>query len=57
MSDNQTTEAAAANTEAAEITTLNSHATIQPVKLSPVSGDGTTGEATPDNSHATDETV
>ncbi|MFJ7149537.1 hypothetical protein ACIQVT_15230 [Streptomyces sp. NPDC100445] len=56
MNDNQTTEAAA-TTDAAEITTLNSHATIQPVKLSPVSGDGTTGEVKPDNSHATDETA
>ncbi|MDT0464294.1 hypothetical protein [Streptomyces gibsoniae] len=53
MSNENTPTAAAANTEAAEVTTLNSHATIEPVKI--LAADETGGEATPDNSHATDE--
>ncbi|MEU7061045.1 hypothetical protein [Streptomyces sp. NPDC046197] len=52
--DKKTTEAETANAEATEITTLNSHATsepLRPVALSESEG----GIAKPDNSHATDE--
>ncbi|MEU2059688.1 hypothetical protein [Streptomyces sp. NPDC013455] len=57
MSNDKTAQApVAASTDAGEITTLNSHATIQPVKLT-AAGDEGIAEATPDNSHATDETA
>ncbi|MFI9255619.1 hypothetical protein [Streptomyces sp. NPDC053069] len=55
MSNENTPTAAATNTEAAEVTTLNSHATIEPAKITNLASGETTGEATPDNSHATDE--
>ncbi|WP_159033048.1 hypothetical protein [Streptomyces fodineus] len=52
---NETTPAAAANTEASEVTTLNSHATIEPAKITTLAGGEAGAEVTPDNSHATDE--
>ncbi|GGW66716.1 hypothetical protein GCM10010503_49970 [Streptomyces lucensis JCM 4490] len=55
MSNENTPAAAAADTETADVTTLNSHATIQPVKIAPLDTEETGGQAKPDNSHATDE--
>ncbi|MFS4094268.1 hypothetical protein [Streptomyces sp. AF1A] len=55
MSNENTPTAAAADTEPAEVTTLNSHATIEPVKITPLDAGETDGTVTPDNSHATDE--
>lgn len=54
MSNDKTTDVVA-DTEAAEVTTLNSHATIEPVKIAPLPGDEATGTVKPNNSHATDE--
>ncbi|WP_406201244.1 hypothetical protein OG331_28225 [Streptomyces sp. NBC_01017] len=48
------TEAEAPNTEATEVTTLNSHATSEPLN-STLATDKGTGDATTDNSHATGE--
>ncbi|MDO0927222.1 hypothetical protein QQY24_18030 [Streptomyces sp. TG1A-8] len=56
MSDDKTTATVPAQTEAAEVTTMNSHATIEPVKITAV-GDETTGTVRPNNSHATGETA
>ncbi|MER6381464.1 hypothetical protein [Streptomyces sp. NPDC001250] len=55
MSNENTATAPAANTEPTEVTTLNSHATIEPAKITTVAAGETAGEVTPDNSHATDE--
>ncbi|MGW0998705.1 hypothetical protein [Streptomyces sp. NPDC002520] len=54
MSDAKKTDHA--ETSADEVTTLNSHATSEPIKPVTALGAGETGTiATPDNSHATDE--
>ncbi|MEU1401535.1 hypothetical protein ABZ471_04065 [Streptomyces sp. NPDC005728] len=53
MSDDKKS-GAAAKAEAAEVTTLNSHATVEPVKITAL-GEEASGEVKPDNSHATDE--
>ncbi|MGW0766670.1 hypothetical protein [Streptomyces sp. NPDC002671] len=70
MSNDKPNEAAPANTETpAEVTTMNSHATIEPAQITTMNShatigspkitasttEATTGTATPDNSHATDE--
>ncbi|GKQ36670.1 hypothetical protein [Streptomyces sp. A012304] len=53
MSDDQKTTTPEA-TDAEELTTLNTHATIKPLKTSePATGD--TGEVGTDNTHATGE--
>ncbi|UXY28203.1 hypothetical protein [Streptomyces sp. HUAS TT20] len=58
MSDEtKTTEADAATTEDAEITTLNSHATIAPLNLTTPAAPDEDATAKPDNSHATGETA
>ena len=44
-------------TSADEVTTLNSHATSEPIKPITLATGETGGIATPDNSHATDETA
>ncbi|MDF3145756.1 MULTISPECIES: hypothetical protein [unclassified Streptomyces] len=49
-----TAEAEATNTEAAKVTTLNSHATSEPLNTVLAADEGT-GDATTDNSHATGE--
>lgn len=46
--------AEATNTEATEVTTLNSHATSEPLNTA-VAADKGTGDAKTDNSHATGE--
>ncbi|MCF1597789.1 hypothetical protein [Streptomyces muensis] len=55
--DKKTTEAAAPVTGATEVTTLNTHATSEPLKPSTLAAKEDTGEATTDNTHATDEPV
>ncbi|WP_164904892.1 hypothetical protein [Streptomyces cyaneus] len=52
--EKKTTEAEATKTEAAKVTTLNSHATSEPLKTVLAADEGT-GDATTDNSHATGE--
>ena len=57
MSEDQNTTTAAAevsSTEADEVTTLNTHATINPLKTATATAEG---EATPNNTHATEETA
>ncbi|KUM72455.1 hypothetical protein J7F01_21870 [Streptomyces sp. ISL-22] len=56
MSDNKkTTEAVAPETDATEVTTLNTHATSEPLDTSKLKADEGTGDATTDNTHATGE--
>ncbi|MER5432641.1 hypothetical protein [Streptomyces sp. NPDC002588] len=55
MSEDQTTTTAEA-TDAEEVTTLNTHATIEPLKTATATA-ADTGEVTTDNTHATDETA
>lgn len=55
--DKKTTETEATNTEAAEVTTRNSHATSNPLKTKVLGSDENTGDVKPDNSHATGEPV
>ncbi|MEU6198210.1 hypothetical protein [Streptomyces sp. NPDC047061] len=58
MSDETTTaEAEAATIEDTEITTLNSHATSEPLSATILKADAEDTVVTPDNSHATDETA
>ncbi|MFJ9816652.1 hypothetical protein ACIRU3_15520 [Streptomyces sp. NPDC101151] len=45
----------ATETSAAEVTTLNTHATSEPLKPTTVAAGEDSGVATPDNTHATDE--
>ncbi|MFE2095964.1 MULTISPECIES: hypothetical protein [unclassified Streptomyces] len=42
-------------TSAPEVTTLNTHATSEPLKPVTLAAGEDTGVATPDNTHATDE--
>ncbi|MFE5035356.1 hypothetical protein [Streptomyces sp. NPDC056683] len=55
MSDETKTTEAEAAVEGAEITTLNSHATSEPLSATILKADGEDTTVTPDNSHATDE--
>ncbi|MFI7501365.1 hypothetical protein ACIBVL_23235 [Streptomyces sp. NPDC049687] len=56
MSEDQSTATAeATNAEAAEVTTLNTHATSEPLKTAKATAEDTT--AGTDNTHATDETA
>ncbi|WP_369170116.1 hypothetical protein AB5J49_20780 [Streptomyces sp. R28] len=53
--DKKSTAAAAPGTDATEVTTLNTHATGEPLNTSTLAAEKDTGEATTDNTHATDE--
>ncbi|MER6221049.1 hypothetical protein ACWCYL_10235 [Streptomyces sp. 900105755] len=55
MSDETKTTEAEAAVEGAEITTLNSHATSEPLSATILKADDEDTTVTPDNSHATDE--
>ncbi|MER6268500.1 hypothetical protein [Streptomyces sp900105755] len=55
MSDETKTTEAEAAIEGTEITTLNSHATSEPLSATILKADDEDTTVTPDNSHATDE--
>ncbi|MFK0151405.1 hypothetical protein ACIQVL_26885 [Streptomyces sp. NPDC090499] len=55
MSDETKTTEAEVAAEGAEITTLNSHATSEPLSATILQADDEDTTVTPDNSHATDE--
>ncbi|MFH0520925.1 hypothetical protein ACHBTE_27570 [Streptomyces sp. M41] len=55
--DKKTTEAAAPATEATEVTTLNTHATSEPLKKGALKADEGTGGASTENTHATGEPI
>ena len=55
MSDETKTTEAEAAVEGTEITTLNSHATSEPLSATILDADDEDTTVTPDNSHATDE--
>ncbi|WP_199830278.1 hypothetical protein [Streptomyces viridochromogenes] len=53
--DKKTTQVTAPGTDATEVTTLNTHATGEPLNTSTLAAEKDTGGATTDNTHATDE--